>query len=346
MSEPRTCGLLPVQLANQGHPRLLATEMPTAAAAAVVTQKQKREDTERQVTPSNELMEILTMSNVPALKKMLSEHNVTPTSDKLADVRGQLVQLHLESTVADARDEFERSVTAAVNRRFLSLEERLDSQEKRFTEALTTQKQQLSDQLIEQQQQITDLKTELEQLKSSPHAASDTPAQPQKQWRDIVAKDVKIQITNEVVNLNAEQRAQEARKLELCVFNVEVAEGKDLVHVMQELVKNDLKTDVTVLTANRLQGKESSQSEGGSKPRPVIIRLQSVEDKITILKAAPKLKDMGSVIRFQINFTREQQQHRSACWPQFIAAKGEGKRCQWTDEKLFVDGKEHIPAIL
>ena len=42
---------------------------------------------------------------------------------------------------------------------------------------------------------------------------------------------------------------------------------------------------------------------------------------------------------------KSQQEHRAACWPEFIKVKEAGKKCQWRDEKVFVNGKQHIPPM-
>ena len=311
---------------------------------------------QREVTPEAAILELIRLTDRKASATQARSKRIAFTgSDDHHAILSKLVQDLVDTRNADASTEFECVVTAAVNRRWDRLEEHLNKHKQEVSDQLNEQKRQVTEQtqqlaaqkqqLAAQEQRISQLTTEVKHLSSTAKAASDAPAPAQNQWRDIVAKDVRRQVSKEVVKLSVDEKQREERKLELCFFGVNQVEGEDALEVMQELVDGTLEAEVKLESAVRLQGKETSQKEGVSKPRPVIVKLHSVEDKVALLKLGHKLKAANSAVKMQMNFTKSQQQHRSACWPEFIKAKEAGQKCQWRDEKLFVNGKQHIPPM-
>ena len=55
-------------------------------------------------------------------------------------------------------------------------------------------------------------------------------------------------------------------------------EDEDALEVMQELVNESLEAEAELEAAVSSQGKETSQKVGVFKPRPVIVKLHSLED--------------------------------------------------------------------
>ena len=155
------------------------------------------------VTPDVDLVELFTCTDVQKL--LQRAHSVRSIN------RVSLLSKFVHDLIADAdaAAEFECVLTAAVNSCWASREDRLDKHKQEMSKQqkrqVTDQKQQLAaqkQQLANQQQQISQLTTEVKQLSSTAKAASDASAPVQKKWRDIVTKDIKRQVSKEVVKLS------------------------------------------------------------------------------------------------------------------------------------------------
>lgn len=145
-----------------------------------------------------------------------------------------------------------------------------------------------------------------------------------------MVKDVKTQLTKEVVKLAADEHEGKSRELDLC-FQVEQIDGQDLLSDMQEAMNGIWGVEVTVVSAIRLSGKAAFEQEGPGKPRPVIAKFKSVEDKVKVLRNGYKLKKQALPVRMQTELTKMQQQHRNACWGEFSRAK-EGQQEELMEE--------------
>ncbi|BDA51625.1 hypothetical protein COCOBI_19-1810 [Coccomyxa sp. Obi] len=120
---------------------------------------------------------------------------------------------------------------------------------------------------------------------------------------------------------------------------------------IQDIISETLEMpDVTVLSVERLG---SQPAADGAKPRKILVKLQSRQHAMAILKAARKLKDFNTErkadgalpIGIDRNLSGGELKHRSSVWPAFKAAKAEGKMCRWQmGFRLFVDGAEVLPS--
>lgn len=125
----------------------------------------------------------------------------------------------------------------------------------------------------------------------------------------------------------------------------------ELQRSIQGIISDTLEMpDIGVLSVERLG---SQPTADGAKPRKILVKLQSRQQGMAILKAARKLKDFnierkdaGALpIGIDRNLSGGELKHRSSVWPTFRAAKAEGKLCRWQmGFRLYVDGAEVLPS--
>lgn len=125
----------------------------------------------------------------------------------------------------------------------------------------------------------------------------------------------------------------------------------ELQRSIQGIISDTLEMpDIGVLSVERLG---SQPTADGAKPRKILVKLQSRQQGMAILKAARKLKDFnierkdaGALpIGIDRNLSGVELKHRSSVWPTFRAAKAEGKLCRWQmGFRLYVDGAEVLPS--
>ena len=77
------------------------------------------------------------------------------------------------------------------------------------------------------------------------------------------------------------------------------------------------------------------------KPRPIVCRFKSFNDRELVRKNANVLK--GKTYGISEQFPKEVNDRRKVLWPYFKEAKEQHKKAHFKRDRLFIDGKEFIP---
>ena len=96
---------------------------------------------------------------------------------------------------------------------------------------------------------------------------------------------------------------------------------------------------VHVVKAERLGAKPGPQ---GAKPRALVVRLSSVQEKVDVLRGRKHLGDSQKFRRVGVNpsLTKLQQQAKANVYEFYIKARHEGIPAWFRDERLFIAGEQ------
>ena len=138
---------------------------------------------------------------------------------------------------------------------------------------------------------IDKLSEDVQLIKNNPPQATDV--------QETVVKVMKSQHTGTAEALIEEIRERERRKLNLIFFNMPEGGGADV----ENRKKHDLDGVRTLLNKVQINVPLSKPTRlgNGTVPRPLRITTSSVEDKMSILRAASKLQDPESATKVYIN---------------------------------------------
>lgn len=262
---------------------------------------------------------------------------VPPSTDMPNDAESEILTVSamkdlMKTLLTDAVEDIEHRITTALSLKY----------DKKLTE--------LQQQIKLKDNQFTQLQAELSSLKLKVSTMEDKSIAMTLQCEE-------FRPVMKAVNTLAEQTEQAERakrSRNIIVTGIVEAEGETPVSLrgeVQQLLAALHVPEVQVVEVVRLGRRTYADAAAGtnllpSKARPVVLRLATVADKISLLKGRKNLRDCEQFQRVGVNtdLTREQQANKAAAWPAFMAArKDPKKKCWWVDDTLFIDGKLHKP---
>lgn len=147
------------------------------------------------------------------------------------------------------------------------------------------------------------------------------------------------------------ERSKRAKNIILTGLVEEEGETAEALGAKVKQVLGALKASgVQVEQVGRLGSKTRTFAEvtagtDNARPRvrPVVIRVASTTDKITVLRGRVYLQDSSDFRRLGVNtdLTRAQQANKNVAYPAFLEAKKAGKKVWWIDDRLMIEGKLH-----
>ena len=81
--------------------------------------------------------------------------------------------------------------------------------------------------------------------------------------------------------------------------------------------------------------------EGRNKPRPIVVKFNSFRRSESVREQALLLS--GTKFRIQEQFPRKINDARKKLFPIMNEARSNGQKVSLVKDKLYIDGKEHIP---
>lgn len=130
----------------------------------------------------------------------------------------------------------------------------------------------------------------------------------------------------------------------LMFFGVEKEEGEDCVDIIKNICSSSLeiRDPVGISSAFRMGKKITSSRMKGlnRKPRPIVAKFLIRQQRDTVRKNSPKLKEF--TISIAEHFLKSIHEKRKLLFPMYKKAKDEGKKASLIKDKLFIDGEQTV----
>lgn len=150
---------------------------------------------------------------------------------------------------------------------------------------------------------------------------------------------------NKNVTYQLEYLQCESLRDNLMFFGVEEEEeGEDCVDIIKNICSSSLeiRDPVGISSAFRMGKKITSSRMKGlnRKPRPIVAKFLIRQQRDTVRKNSPKLKE--STISIAEHFPKSIHEKRKLLFPMYKKAKDEGKEASLIKDKLFIDGEQTV----
>ena len=133
-----------------------------------------------------------------------------------------------------------------------------------------------------------------------------------------------------------EVKERATRSANLLLHGLQEAEHKDTSALVTGLFDSNSGPTVAVTEARRLGAPRATPA----RPRPFLIHFPSVAAKHAALKHCKALRQRKLFL--DPDLTRQQQQIRVGLRPRYIAAKTEGKKPFWREERLYIRDGDRV----
>ena len=204
--------------------------------------------------------------------------------------------------------------------------------------------------LVKQLTSIRDLKTTVSNVEDKVTQLTSTVDKHESMLQSQIAQVNNSEVgTADNENITAfirEERLRYDKRGNLCVFNLQ--QSSDDLRKFRELCINQLGLREHELFSDVLSAERVGNIATDSKPRPLIVRLSSVELKRNILKNAHKLKnfyDNGSTLKVFIShdLTRKQQEENKLLREMLRERKNNGEKVFIRRGRIFSSSRQSAP---
>ena len=204
--------------------------------------------------------------------------------------------------------------------------------------------------LVKQLTSIRDLKTTVSNVEDKVTQLTSTvdkhESMLQSQPAQVNNSEVGFADTEKITAFIREDRLRYDKRGNLCVFNLQ--QSSDDLRKFRELCINHLGLREHELFSDVLSAERVGNIATDSKPRPLIVRLSSVELKRNILKNAHKLKnfyDNGSTLKVFIShdLTRKQQEENKLLREMLRERKNNGEKVFIRRGRIFSSSRQSAP---
>lgn len=183
---------------------------------------------------------------------------------------------------------------------------------------------------------LTNLETRMSALESSIRSQGNALQQLEQRIVTLESNPSQCQTSypNEVSQLveqvNRIERKQRERNVRL--IGLQEQHGENCKAIVESIIRGELRLNAYVEVAHRTGRKTD-------RPRHVIFRLSSVQEKIDVLKAQ-RHSTLRSNIHFIEDLTHKDYETKKAFRPQIMKARSENKRWQFRNGELYIEGRK------